>query len=382
MKRIIMVFFLILLPVTAFAQVYDTEAVGEYVMGDRDTKTEARTIALEHAKRLAIEQIGTYLESETVVKDRMLTKDEIRTYASAIIKTTVVSESINLLEDKTTVLKIRIKAKVDIGVLNSKIQEIKADRKRKEQIDALQAENLKLLKELESLSVQLKSGAASEYKVLRQKRESLLENLEKTQNSMRIAFEKGTLLNLALKSKDKLAEDKRNIDDALQFIADNIKFTLGEPQVRHRGDKADLVVEVKWKIEKHDEIFDKMGLFCEPGYYASFQKDTRLFYASYDFKGVNQIELFSHFREKKILLIIEAGKWKASHNIKSEYVGKGFPDGPSTILSQIELKGEGVFTIADIPIDRLKEITSISAKVVVQEGESGESTPKKKKIAR
>ena len=131
MEKIIMILFLILLPITSSAQVHDVEATGEYVMGDNDTKIEARRIALEHAKRLAVEQIGTYLESETIVKDRMLTKDEIRTYASAIIKTTVVSENIDLLENKTTVFKIHIKANVDIGTLNSKIQEIKADKKKK-----------------------------------------------------------------------------------------------------------------------------------------------------------------------------------------------------------------------------------------------------------
>ena len=34
-----------------YARTYDVEAVGEYVMGDSDTKLEARRIALEQAKR-------------------------------------------------------------------------------------------------------------------------------------------------------------------------------------------------------------------------------------------------------------------------------------------------------------------------------------------
>ena len=252
---------LFLLPTFAIAQMYDVEIIGEYVMGDSDTKTEARKIALEHAKRLAAEQIGTYLESETVVKNRLLTKDEIRTYTSAIIKTTVLSENITLLEGKTTVLKILIRANVDIGVLEKKIKEIKADTKRKEQIDALQAENLRLLRELESLSTQLKIEKASEYKTLRQKRENLFDQLEKNQNSIRIAFEKGTLLNLALKSKDELEEQKRNIDDALQFIADNTKFTIGKPEVRYKGNKADLLIKVDWRIERLYEGLEKINLF-------------------------------------------------------------------------------------------------------------------------
>ena len=107
----------------AIAQVYEVEAAAEYVMGDNDTKLEAKKIALEQAKRNAVEQIGTYLETETVVKNRLLAKDEIRTYTSAIVKTTILSENLILIENNP-VLKIRIRAKVDIGVLDQKIKEI------------------------------------------------------------------------------------------------------------------------------------------------------------------------------------------------------------------------------------------------------------------
>ena len=72
-----------------YSQVFDVETSGEYVMGDSDTKLEARRIALEHAKRLAAEQIGTYLESETIVRNSRLEKDEIRSAIPGVFITSL-----------------------------------------------------------------------------------------------------------------------------------------------------------------------------------------------------------------------------------------------------------------------------------------------------
>jgi len=134
MKKFLIILILMsLYPSVILAKTYEVETTGEYVMGDRDTKADARRIALEHAKLLAVEQIGTYLESETVVKDSQITKDEIRTYASAIVKTVVLSEDVKLLENKTTIFSLNIRANVDISVLEKKIKEIKSDIKRSQQ---------------------------------------------------------------------------------------------------------------------------------------------------------------------------------------------------------------------------------------------------------
>jgi hypothetical protein len=153
MKKILVILLLMsLYPSVIFAKTYEVETTGEYVMGDRDTKADARRIALEHAKVLAVEQIGTYLESETIVRNSQVTKDEIRTYASAIVKTVVLSEDLKLLQNKTTIFSLNIRANVDISVLENKIKEIKSDIKRSQQISSLQAENIRLLKELENLS--------------------------------------------------------------------------------------------------------------------------------------------------------------------------------------------------------------------------------------
>lgn len=345
-RRILLLGLSVFFVSNVFAQTHTVESTGEYVMGDNDTKIEARKLALEHAKRSALEQIGTYLESETVIKNDQLTKDEIKVYTSGIIQTTVLSEKITLLEDMTAVFRINIKATVDTSLLEMKIKEIGVDTKRKEQIDALQADNIKLLREIESLSAQLKSDNALTYRDLRQRRESLLEKLEKNQNSIRVAFEKGTLLNLALKNKDELEELKSYIDDALQFIVDNTVVTIGEPQVRYKGEYADLLINITWHIDKSNDLEKRFSLFCND----SFDNLPYLYLGA--FKGLSANVLYEYYSSKDIQLKIEVGRWQEFVYIK-DYAG-------------IYLKGSKTLAIKDIPVDNLNDITSIDAKVIIK----------------
>src|SRR5438105_736806 len=76
----------------SFAQVRHIQASGEYRMGDNDTRGNARLVALEEAKRNALEQAGTYLESRTEVKNMTLSSDELRAYAAGILKVNVTSD--------------------------------------------------------------------------------------------------------------------------------------------------------------------------------------------------------------------------------------------------------------------------------------------------
>ena len=346
---------LVILPIVVCAKTYDVEATGEYVMGDSDTKLEARRIALEHAKRLAAEQIGTYLESETIVRDNRLEKDEIRSYTSAILKTTVLSEGVNLLSDKTTVFTIKIKANVDTSVLEKKIKEIKADTKRKDQLDRLQAENVRLLKELETISAQLRSGKTGEYKNLREQRESLFERLEKNYNSIKITFEKGTLFSLALQNKDEMSELKKTIEESFRFFADNITFRLDDPKIMNKGDVADIILRWTWKLNDVDKFLSMLDTYCSKPYVSGnhFNMVEGLF------KTVNAKELFSYSGKFSIALEVKVGPRTQKMSIHS--ANNGFWAYP------IYLSGGKDWPIIfkDVPISDLENITNIDAKIIL-----------------
>src|SRR5512133_3432605 len=65
----------------------DVTLVKEYTYqaSEADSKLSSRAIALEQIKRLLLEELGTFLSSETEVKDFQLTKDQIVTYTAGSV---------------------------------------------------------------------------------------------------------------------------------------------------------------------------------------------------------------------------------------------------------------------------------------------------------
>src|SRR5437870_4049234 len=78
-------------------------ASGEYRMGDHDTRADAVRLAIEAAKRQALEQVATYLESVTEVKNLDVTRDDIRTYTAGVVM--VLNQEVSTrLEGETVVI--------------------------------------------------------------------------------------------------------------------------------------------------------------------------------------------------------------------------------------------------------------------------------------
>jgi len=63
-----------------------------YQASEQDSKVSCRTNALNQVKRLLLEELGTYLESHTEVKNFELTRDDIVSLASGIVKTKIIDE--------------------------------------------------------------------------------------------------------------------------------------------------------------------------------------------------------------------------------------------------------------------------------------------------
>ena len=79
-------------------------ATGEYRMGEHDTRTDATRLAIEAAKRQALEQVAMYLESVTEVKNLDVTRDEIRAYSAGIV--TVLNQQVRTrIEDGSVVMR-------------------------------------------------------------------------------------------------------------------------------------------------------------------------------------------------------------------------------------------------------------------------------------
>ena len=121
-----------------------------YQASEADSKQTCRTLALEQVKRLLLEEIGTYLESQTEVKNFQLTHDQITTLTAGIVKTEIVTETWDGKEYK---LKAKISADPDdvsaaIDNLRKDQQKVKAFEEAKKKIDETIREANQLREEL------------------------------------------------------------------------------------------------------------------------------------------------------------------------------------------------------------------------------------------
>jgi len=78
-----------------------------YQASELDSKASSRTIALEQVKRLLLEELGSYLESKTEVKNFKLSKDKITALSAGIVQTQIIAEK---WDGKNYWLKALIKA--------------------------------------------------------------------------------------------------------------------------------------------------------------------------------------------------------------------------------------------------------------------------------
>ena len=93
-------------------------------MGDGETPSVAESRALLQAKRTALEQAGTYVESYSKVKNFQLTEDEIKVLASGLME-------VEILDKKRTILGdgfhfwVKIKARVQIEKMEEMAKRVK-----------------------------------------------------------------------------------------------------------------------------------------------------------------------------------------------------------------------------------------------------------------
>src|SRR3989338_5195121 len=144
---------MLFLPSVGFTESKEIISEGTYNMGDGETPTVAESRALLQAKRTALEEAGTYVESYSKVKDLKLTEDEIKVLASGLME-------VEILDKKRTVIAdgfhfwIKIKARVQ----TEKMEEMAKRVKEKDVIEdykRIQEAYDKRQKEIEELKKQL-----------------------------------------------------------------------------------------------------------------------------------------------------------------------------------------------------------------------------------
>lgn len=153
-------------------------ASGEYRMGDHDTKSDATRLAVEAAKRQALEQVATYLESITEVTGMELTRDEIRTYTAGIVM--VVDQKIStVLDGDTIVIQADLTAQVDPAEVAQAIMTLRENESAKTELMALRSETDQLRRQLDVANQTLAAAVSpEEVQAVSRQREELLNQLQ------------------------------------------------------------------------------------------------------------------------------------------------------------------------------------------------------------
>jgi tetratricopeptide (TPR) repeat protein len=198
MKKIISILFSLvvacLFPIATYAEVKVVEAESTYIMGDNDSKVEARRIAMQEAQRKALELAGTYVESLTQVKNYKLTKDEIRSYTAGVLETEVESEQM-LGTTEHPEIYIKTRCKIDTDILIAQIDKFQENEDLKEQVNVTAKENDDLKKERDELVKQLASEKnKAQAAETRQKLDSVLSQEEANDQTHKVWINIGSQL--------------------------------------------------------------------------------------------------------------------------------------------------------------------------------------------
>ena len=151
----------LILPTVAFAEIQTLTATHTYILGDHDSKEDARQRCLLETKRKILEQAGVYIESASEMKNFDLTKDKITSFAAAVMQIKDTKEEVGFQQGHMT-LTLTITAQVDRAEVRKQLAAPQEDAGMRDTV-ASQQERLKHLEaQLETMMQRQQGGKSSE----------------------------------------------------------------------------------------------------------------------------------------------------------------------------------------------------------------------------
>jgi hypothetical protein len=220
--------FIFVCPALAEIKVFEREVEEAVSRGQSQEQIEA--FALQKAKRLAVEEAGTYISSLTVVRNFQLQADEVTALASGVVQAKLVGGTAVRLDNGVVHVKVKARIEVDTSVLDRQVQEIM---KEKGTLKILEEERKKN-RELEEKLANLKG---SEVKRLEELNIQALA-LERDRDRQRLFREEQ-----AMKAKGELNQAERDRIAKEREMQDRISRTLAEQEKAKREEAAALTEE-------------------------------------------------------------------------------------------------------------------------------------------
>ncbi|MBU0479493.1 MAG: tetratricopeptide repeat protein [Proteobacteria bacterium] len=148
----IMIFLCCLLPapMIASASVVSFEERYVYDAGEADSKLTCRAISLLEVKKLLLERLGTYVQSNTEVVNLQLTRDEVTTLSAGVVKTEIIDEKWDGMSYSLTA-----RVEVDPDSVARMISELIKSDEGGEKIKQLESMNNEAVSRIEDLKQQM-----------------------------------------------------------------------------------------------------------------------------------------------------------------------------------------------------------------------------------
>ncbi len=163
----------------AHAQIKTITKTIRQPFGGVQSPEDARITALTRAKRSALEQAGTYIESLTEVRDGMLESDDIMAIAAGVLSTEILKEK-KYVEGDSFGIEVTALVRVDQSVLEQRVKAFLEDRRALEnyrELEKRQVELLKRIKRLEADNENLKNGSNEQRQGLKEEYTQVTEGL-------------------------------------------------------------------------------------------------------------------------------------------------------------------------------------------------------------
>ncbi len=160
------------------ADVRTISASGEYRMGDHDSRADAIRLATESAKKDALEQVATYVERITEVRNLALTRDDIRSFTAGVVK--VLDQSVSTrLEQDQVVVRVDLTAEIDPHDVAKAIAALRENDQARQELLALQAETDRLQAQVDDTNRALAAASTpSDVQQYTDQRQDMLDQMQ------------------------------------------------------------------------------------------------------------------------------------------------------------------------------------------------------------
>ncbi|TOF24920.1 hypothetical protein CGJ28_25225, partial [Vibrio parahaemolyticus] len=220
-----------------------------HTLGQNDTLSGANKYNLEKIKVEAAEYAGSVVESELVVSDNKITKQQVKVLAAGYVEVLNTDHKRVINSSGDVVLTTHAKVKLAKQAIQDGLNKLKVDSVRLKRIKELEKKNEQLHQKLKNL-VWLTNQETVRPDILAE-RERILKSLESNRNSTKKLFTQGSVLHIAKATDQQYDWDKKEIDlHVLNAIKYNTSIALKDVNVVEDGNgKYTLEIPISWSVD-------------------------------------------------------------------------------------------------------------------------------------